>query len=55
MCPLLLIVRSLALISLSPQLARQLVRLNFPKVCVLYGGAGVLRSIGLLSSIQDDP
>lgn len=38
----------------SNQFARQLVRLTFSKVCVLYGGAGVLRTLGALSSLQDD-
>ena len=33
------------------QFARQLVRLNFPRVCLLQGGTGVLRSLGLLSAI----
>lgn len=35
------------------QFARQLVRLNFSQVCLLHGGAGILRSQGLLSSLQD--
>ncbi|XP_011410154.1 PREDICTED: TBC domain-containing protein kinase-like protein [Amphimedon queenslandica] len=33
--------------------ARQLVRLNFHHVCTLNGGAGVLRSLGLLSSVLE--
>lgn len=37
------------------QFARQLVRLNFPHVCVLHNGAGVLRSLGLFTSLGDDP
>jgi hypothetical protein len=36
------------------QFGRQLVKMNFSKVCVLYGGAGVLRILGALSSLQDD-
>ncbi|XP_064391569.1 TBC domain-containing protein kinase-like protein isoform X2 [Halichondria panicea] len=38
-----------------PVFARQLVRLAFPKVCVLDGGAGVLRTLGLLTSLNNDP
>ncbi len=41
--------------SLCVQFARQLVRLAFPKVCVLDGGAGVLRTLGLLTSLNNDP
>lgn len=43
------------IISLCMQFARQLVRMNYSKVCVLSGGAGVLRTLGLLTSLHDDP
>ena len=42
-------------IYVSLQFARQLVRMNYSKVCVLSGGAGVLRTLGLLTSLHDDP
>lgn len=34
-----------------PTFTRHLVRLNFPHVCLLQGGAGILRSLGLLSAL----
>ncbi|CAI8006071.1 TBC domain-containing protein kinase-like protein, partial [Geodia barretti] len=38
-----------------PEFARQLVRLRFPHVCVLHNGAAVLRSLGLLTALGEDP
>ncbi|XP_062514712.1 TBC domain-containing protein kinase-like protein isoform X2 [Corticium candelabrum] len=37
------------------EFGRQLVYAGFPRVCVLLGTASTLRSIGLLSSIPDEP
>ncbi|KAL5477249.1 hypothetical protein EMCRGX_G024018 [Ephydatia muelleri] len=39
----------------SAKFAGQLIRMHFPRVCVLQGGAGMLRSLGLLCSLNNDP